>query len=603
MKNSSILIMIIISLIIAVYLFIQKKEKIINDNVPAIEYSEENKGIEIYDGIFLKYENNNTISSENNYVIFTLEGNNNYDGILYYEITLKDMYSNNLYFNLYELSDNTIISKVENKEIFVDQINNLSVINKKYKIEIIDDNIDNKNIVPNINISTIKKKSGTEIKELGLTLIDKYKNNIWKDTDGIIYFSGDNESINFNYVWYSGKLWRITAINPDGTMKLITDNMMTTIAWGNNIEYNGSWVYQWLNEDFYDTLYNATSILVPNAEWNYTIDGNRIPLKPDTLPNQKTVSAPVGLISSYEYYNASRISQINYLSLNHRWWHITPQGERAVRSTDESGRQDLNNRHPGNYERGIRPMIYLKSDVEVNGLGTKNDPYRIIGDISDAKQNDYLNTRISGEYVIFDNDVYRIIDIIDNKAKIMRVDYLRDGRKGIEKHIARTIVFGKSTHPQNNEWWDYYLINTWFPTISSNYQSMVVDGTYYLGEYSDYTHYKNTICQDSDLDHVLVKSCTKYTAIDKVYTGKVGLSRIGEMFAAQQLDYEKEPLEMWTITPFDFQENRIIHETNSLWRHKTWGGYHVVHPTLYLKEGIKISSGNGTFNSPYQIYE
>ena len=32
--------------------------------------------------------------------------------------------------------------------------------------------------------------------------------------DGITYLSGTKTCINFNYVWYSGKLWRITAINP-----------------------------------------------------------------------------------------------------------------------------------------------------------------------------------------------------------------------------------------------------------------------------------------------------------------------------------------------------------------------------------------------------
>ena len=41
--------------------------------------------------------------------------------------------------------------------------------------------------------------------------------------DGITYISGTKDCIDFNYVWYSGKLWRITAIYPNGTMKMITD--------------------------------------------------------------------------------------------------------------------------------------------------------------------------------------------------------------------------------------------------------------------------------------------------------------------------------------------------------------------------------------------
>ena len=52
------------------------------------------------------------------------------------------------------------------------------------------------------------------------------------EEDGITYISGTSTCINFNYVWYSGKLWRITAINPDGTMKMITDDAITTISYG-----------------------------------------------------------------------------------------------------------------------------------------------------------------------------------------------------------------------------------------------------------------------------------------------------------------------------------------------------------------------------------
>ena len=76
-----------------------------------------------------------------------------------------------------------------------------------------------------------------------------------------------------NYVWYLGKLWRITAIYPDGTMRLVTEDNITSIYWGSNTEYDGSWIYQWLNEDFYDTLYNANNI-IENGTWNYSTDEN-----------------------------------------------------------------------------------------------------------------------------------------------------------------------------------------------------------------------------------------------------------------------------------------------------------------------------------------
>ena len=75
--------------------------------------------------------------------------------------------------------------------------------------------------------------------------------------------NGDfNDEINYNYVWYSGKLWRIVALNNNGTIKMVTDENITTISWGANTTYKGSWMYQWLNEDFKDTLYNYEELLV-----------------------------------------------------------------------------------------------------------------------------------------------------------------------------------------------------------------------------------------------------------------------------------------------------------------------------------------------------
>ena len=68
--------------------------------------------------------------------------------------------------------------------------------------------------------------------------------NLIIEEDGITYLSGSQDCINFNYVWYSGKLWRITAINSDGTMKAITDDAITTISYGSDV-------------NFYDISYNS----------------------------------------------------------------------------------------------------------------------------------------------------------------------------------------------------------------------------------------------------------------------------------------------------------------------------------------------------------
>ena len=107
--------------------------------------------------------------------------------------------------------------------------------------------------------------------------------------DGITYISGTKSCINFNYVWWSGKMWRITAIYPDGAMKMITDNNISTIAFNtlgqvnyytkadpeNSIAEAKSYMFQWLNEDFLDTLYNHGSDVIDTTKyWNATIPAN-----------------------------------------------------------------------------------------------------------------------------------------------------------------------------------------------------------------------------------------------------------------------------------------------------------------------------------------
>ena len=59
------------------------------------------------------------------------------------------------------------------------------------------------------------------------------------ESDDIIYFSGTNDCVDMNYVWYSGKLWRITAIYPDGTMKMITKNAISSVGYNayNDIDF------------------------------------------------------------------------------------------------------------------------------------------------------------------------------------------------------------------------------------------------------------------------------------------------------------------------------------------------------------------------------
>ena len=82
------------------------------------------------------------------------------------------------------------------------------------------------------------------------------------------YFWGTNKCLDFNYVWYSGYMWRITEILNDGSVKMISENILSAINFGEDGFFEKSYIKQWLNEDFLDTLYNHENILVEDATWD-----------------------------------------------------------------------------------------------------------------------------------------------------------------------------------------------------------------------------------------------------------------------------------------------------------------------------------------------
>ncbi len=420
-------------------------------------------------------------------------------------------------------------------------------------------------------------------------------------SDDTIYFSGNNTCIDFNYVWYSGKLWRITAINPDGTMKMVTQDAITAITWGANTTYENSWIYQWLNEDFKDTLYNYQNIIVQNADWNATPDGNSTPGKPPTDDSATIVQGDVGSLNAYEYYqsfkNAS--NSTGYLNIGYYWWLITPYSGSYVWSVDYSGNLTYNS--PSSFAPGVRPSINLKSNIQLNGEGTKSNPYTITIDKATGKSGELINTRISGEYVKVNGKAYRIVGIEeDNTTKLMSVDYVRDeGNTVITKKFGSSARWATSVLiDSDDKYWSYYLNNTWVKTAIPNYEEILEKGTYYLGQVGSGVSYKNSICSTSNTNET-TKSCEKTT--NTWNKGYVGLPRLGEMFSAQLGSGYSSSSTIWLITPYSGSYVRYVSTSGTL-NYKSPSSYaYGVRPSINLKSTIKISGGSGTESSPYTV--
>ena len=548
------------------------------------------------------------VNNQENVLVDTINFNSLTNAELY-TTTIPSNTSNYLKtYRLYmKISYNTVIGNVD-QDYTIDEWNNVFA---SIKVDVSGDFTD--------KMLAHQVKNSSDFKEYAKVLqTDTCKTYV--EEDGITYVSGTKDCINFNYVWYSGKLWRITVINPDGTMKMITDDPITAISYGSDVSfydiskkddttYTGSYMYQWLNEDFLDTLYNYENIIVEDSTWNITNSNANnstdisTKLPETTLINNSTIgkNTPVGLLNSYEYYLSYKNTsyESGYLDIGYYWWLLNPYSSSYV--WEISGIGVAYSCNPSdNY--GARPSINLKSSIQLSGgAGTKDDPYTISGDKEQPTINTtLLNTRTIGEYVVFDEDgdtstkeLYRIVGIENGKVKLNKNDYIRNGTDVVYKRFSTSPTYGSGT---SDDYWDYYLNNTWYNSLAS--KSMLDKGTYYINTVSSKASYKNSLCNANNTTET-TKDCVKTISIWN--TGYVGLPRYGEMFASQQESGKNNLSNIWLITPYSSSNVWIV---NSL----GYGDYYTptlyangARPSIFLKSNIVITGGSGTKSNPFTI--
>lgn len=616
-------------------------------------------------------------SKDNNFITFTLNGINESDRTIYYEIKLdhgdeKDQpyerfLDSEIHFDLIEIDEdgneleyllyNMTFDNFENKRIWVDTVdaNTTTEVVKRYKLRawldeniIISDTEANatypstgarayKNHYASIKVSVFgdfqvknmdygfakMKQSINHYKIVNnCTPITTANNNAGFGGDGnVTYFSGSESCVNFNYVWYSGKLWRITAIYPDGTMKLVTENPMTTLYRTSSLwtpGFNNSHLDQWLNQEFLPALYNYENIIVQDAEWNIT--KTTASTDPYLMSNSSILHKTVGLLNKYDYSNAGGES---YLNIGQYLWLMNTNHDFGATYATKAGYAAGSGGSDTYSDRktyGIRPSIYLKTNVKFSNVndenvGKRSNPYRIVGDKNVGVSGENINSRMSGEYVQFDGKLYRIVDIEDNKTKIVSTVYATNSSTSSNLAPFGTDRFyntpSNDSETWDNTYWDNYLKdyeNGWLSTLSTTARSMLDDGTYYLGYYTEGSSYKSTICANVS-SSVSTKNCTRISNSSLIYVGKVGLLRVGEMFSANQstTTHQTSPYtRMWLISPISESSSYVnyVHverdDDNSV--DSTTNSY-AVRPTVYLKSNvvIKNNNGDGTVFHPYEI--
>ena len=225
---------------------------------------------------------------------------------------------------------------------------------------------------------------------------------LYADTyeEGRYIYKGANPN---NYITFSGETWRIISVESDNTIKIMRNEGIGSMAWDDTNSNN--WVRPatlniYLNGEYLEGLSDADKVVAHNFGVGAVTYGNNDLADQINDENGTTWNSKVGLITASEYLRANtNTAQCETFSLNNdnretclttNWmygavssggymWTISPHA-----SSSNSVFYVYGNPIPGNLgsisarsSSGVAPVLYLSSDITLQGEGTSSNPYVI----------------------------------------------------------------------------------------------------------------------------------------------------------------------------------------------------------------------------------
>ena len=212
-----------------------------------------------------------------------------------------------------------------------------------------------------------------------------------------------------NYIEFSNMLFRIVGLNSDGSVKIVSDDVLGAVNYKD--------IDTWLNDYFYEHLTDqAKKYMVKEKFCSSKISSDKT--KAVTKQCDSTSKNYVGLLSLNDYNN-SKEQEFSYLYPESLSWtsdYVDDKNAWATRNDGiSSGYHSLSNK----YNFGVNPVVNLKKGIKLtDGDGTIYNPYKFAS-VKTAKAGDKINTRYSGEYVKYADRIYRIIEVDDDYTKVI----------------------------------------------------------------------------------------------------------------------------------------------------------------------------------------
>lgn len=373
----------------------------------------------------------------------------------------------------------------------------------------------------------------------------------FKNINSNYYFVGNTDK---NYVKYKNITWRIVKITNNNSTVLISDEPLTSLAFGNST-YEESSIIDWLNE----TDNEESGILANAIGSDYLTNTNACI---DTLDDTKNITCDdiydeyqISLLSMFDYANAG--SSDSYINNGYYTYLSNTNNDNEVWYIDDEGKLNTSN---GTDIYSIKPVITLNSTVElIEGEGTKDNPYQI------EKENSLF-----ASYVKLDNNLWRIYNIEDNNLKLVLTDYLKTDDENYQTIYSSTTSFHNDEKVGTLA---YYLNNTYFNRL--NYSDQILNNYWSNGYYSSENNFDYT------------------EALDKEVDTEIALLSIGDINLVPSLD------EFFLSTGLNNMDNKIYVYNNdgTITDQRVTSKANVV-PTISIDKNI-LTKGTGTIDDPY----
>ena len=408
------------------------------------------------------------------------------------------------------------------------------------------------------------------------------------------------QTIDNNYIWYSGFLWRIMGINADGTIRLIASENITAIPWGvkeTAQEWDKSYINDWLNNYFYPKL--KDNDIIVNQTWCSATTNDLYSVRTNCINNLSTTKFKVGLITLDEYNHANK--QGSYLNINQTQFTLTPYDNNNVIFIGSSG--DVYDYTSVINSYGVRPIINIKPDVVITGgngtLGTtwNNEvgPYILNEDKSIEITGKLNENATSGEYVMFAGKKYRVVDKDSNgNTKLILDEYYEENGNIFEMQYGNDNIFSPTTGIGQKLNGD--VLNWLTNNSDTEKQKLVNNYTWYQNNFNNGYNYKISLNEENPTRSI---------------NAAVGLIRVGEILSSQSSSIlTKGYTTLSNIDNANWYWTMTIYGTSNVWINLSnsstsynyyYDSFHNIRPVIVINSDVTITGGNGTWSNPYQI--